>query len=115
MKTLFLDFDGVLHSMSDYLTHPFSRLHLLEELFDSVSCDIVVSSSWRFHQNIDVIRSRFGRIGSRVIGTTGDAVRGAYSRHQEICAYVHERRISDWRALDDSHWEFPPGTPELII
>jgi hypothetical protein len=100
--------------MSDYLTHPFNRLSLLENLIGSVSFDIVVSSSWRFHQDIKVIKGRLGKVGSRVIGVTGDAVRGPHARYQEIFAYVHERRISDWRALDDAHWEFPPGTPELI-
>jgi hypothetical protein len=114
MKTIFLDFDGVLHSMSDYLTHPFNRLPLLENLIGAASFDIVVSSSWRFHQDIEVIKGHLGKVSSRVIGVTGDAVRGPHARYQEICAYANQCLISDWRALDDAHWEFPPGTPELI-
>jgi hypothetical protein len=115
MKTLFLDFDGVLHSMSDYLTKPFNRLPLIEDLADIGTLEIVISSSWRFHYELQQIKGRLGRLGACVVGTTGDAVRDTHARYREITNYVSDYRVSDWRALDDSHWEFPPATPELII
>ncbi len=114
MKTLFLDFDGVLHSMSDYLTQPFNRLSLLEDLRDVAPFEIVISSSWRFHYELPQIKGRLGRLGSCVVGTTGDAVRDTHARYREITNYVSDYQVSDWRALDDSHWEFPPGMPEFI-
>ncbi len=115
MKTLFLDFDGVLHSMSDYLTKPFNRLPLIEGLVDIAPLEIVISSSWRFHYEMPNIQSRLGRLGPCVVGTTGDAIRETHARYKEIHAYVSDYHVNDWRALDDSHWEFPPSTPELII
>ena len=113
-KTLFLDFDGVLHCMAQTSTQPFDRLALIEPLVDVVPFEIVISSSWRFHFELSEIRQRLGRLRPYVVGTTGEAIIGRHARHREILDYVHHYQISDWRALDDAHLEFPEDTPELI-
>ena len=47
MKTLMVDFDGVLHPTRG--GQFFSRLPLLETALSGHECDIVISSSWRDH------------------------------------------------------------------
>lgn len=115
MKTLFLDFDGVLHSMAQTATRPFERLALIEPLVDAASFQVVISSSWRFHFELHDICQRLGRLRGLVVGTTGDAVIGRHARYREIQAYVRDYSITDWRALDDAYLEFPDDTPELIL
>jgi len=114
-KTLFLDFDGVLHCMAQTATKPFSRLILIEPLVDIALFQIVISSSWRFHFELAEIQEQLGRLRPFVVGTTGEAVTGRYARHREILEYVQQHRISDWRALDDAYLEFPENLAELIL
>ena len=72
-KTLFLDFDGVLHCMAQTASRPFDRLELIEPLVDIAPFEIVISSSWRFHFELSEIKGRLGRLRQFVVGTTGDA------------------------------------------
>ena len=69
--TLFLDFDGVLHSMSGYRNEPFCRLPLLEEVLVNADVDIVISSSWRFQYSLDELKGKLSQLGPKVVGTTG--------------------------------------------
>ena len=114
-KTLFLDFDGVLHCMAQTASRPFDRLELIEPLVDIAPFEIVISSSWRFHFELSEIKGRLGRFRHFVVGTTGDAVIGRHARHREILDYVQHYRISDWRAVDDAYLEFPENSAELIL
>jgi hypothetical protein len=114
VKTLFLDFDGVLHTMSESSSRPFCRLQLLEQLIDIAPFQIVISSSWRFHFELNEIRERLGRLRPLVVGTTGDPATGPHPRYQDIYDYVQNYKISDWRALDDAYFEFPRDLTQLI-
>ena len=114
MKTLFLDFDGVLHTMSDQEYRPFNRLPLIEELKDIAAFEVVISSSWRFHFELASIKARLGRLSDCVVGTTGEAIQDRHARYLEIAAYASDYQLKDWRALDDAHWEFPEGVEQLI-
>ena len=115
-KFLFLDFDGVLHPT----THGsllFSKAHLLEEVFSKHQCNIVISSSWRFHVDLAEIKLRLPHaIQPYIIGVTGEAYIGKYSRYHEIIGYLHDRdkHLATWKALDDSWIEFPEGCENLI-
>ena len=93
-KVLFVDFDGVLHPTT-HGSKLLSQLPLLESAIESHDCALVISSSWRFH-------------------ITGEAYIGAYARFHEINAYAMQHGIVNWRALDDSYWEFPQGCSQLI-
>ena len=115
-KIVYLDFDGVLHATSLVTEGLLSRVHLLEPLFESDCAGIVISSSWRFTHSLSSLQAKLpSTLAKRLIGMTGDAVIGKHARYQEIINHVHtlEGPI-DWRALDDSYWEFPPHCQELI-
>jgi hypothetical protein len=114
-KTLFLDFDGVLHCMAQTSARPFDRLALVEPLVDVAPFQIVISSSWRFHFELSEIVQSLGRLKPLVVGTTGEAIIGRHARHREILEYVEDYGIKHWRALDDAYLEFPEETPELIL
>ena len=113
--TLFLDFDGVLHpghaNPADYLC----KMRMLVEAIGDSSVNIIISSSWRFQWTYEEIEALFpDSIRCKLAGITGDAFIGRHARWHEIKTCVRDRRISNWRALDDSRFEFPNPCPELI-
>lgn len=115
-KYLFLDFDGVLHGTTSSKEDLFSRAYLLEEFMKQFPCQIIISSSWRFHYELDYIRGLLPpTLGKLVKSKTGDPVTGRWPRYNEILSYLqNESGHADWRALDDAHLEFPPECPEFI-
>ena len=111
---LFLDFDGVLHPTT-HGSALFSQLELFEQTILAHNYAIVISSSWRFQMDLSDLQSKFSQeLRGRIIGATGDAYIGSYARFHEINAYVNLHGVSDWRALDDSYWEFPDKCANLI-
>jgi hypothetical protein len=113
-KVVFVDFDGVLHPTT-HGSKLLSQLPLLESAIESHDCALVISSSWRFHLEIDDLKKHFSSsVRNKIVGVTGEAYIGAYARFHEINAYVDLHGVSDWRALDDSYWEFPDKCPNLI-
>ena len=114
-KTIFLDFDGVLHPNLAAPHQRFSRLPLLVEAIEQSSVEIVISSSWRFEWSLARIKGFFPEpLRPRIIGTTGTAHIGRHARWQEINRYCTEAAISNWRALDDARFEFPDPCAQLI-
>ena len=111
---LYLDFDGVLHPSSG--GDLFCRMHLLEEALTGKDCQIIISSSWRFHDPFEYLRGLFPEsLRGQVVGVTGDAFVGRWPRYSEILKDVSKRYCQGrWRALDDSWLEFPMNCPELI-
>jgi len=114
-KLLFLDFDGVLHPSHFAGESPFSRAPLLEETLALFSPKIVISSSWRFTHNLEKLQKTVPAfISSLIIGATGAAVVGKHPRFTEIQNYLGGCGPTDWKALDDSYWEFPNPCSRLI-
>lgn len=114
--TLFLDIDGVLHPSLATAGQYFCRMPLLVEAMTDLDIAVVISSSWRFHHQWEALIAPFPRtIQSKFVGCTGPAMAGSNARFREISAYVRQRRIGHWCALDDSQFEFPNYCPELII
>lgn len=114
-KLIFLDFDGVLHPTHCVGESPFNRVDLLEEALSGSTPLIVISSSWRFTHSLDKIKKLLpNSIANLVIGTTGAPVIGKHARFQEILAFLNTYEQTNWRALDDSYWEFPSNCKELI-
>jgi hypothetical protein len=77
----------------------------------------VISSSWRFHFDLDEIKLRLPEVMQPlVIGVTGEAYIGQHSRYHEIVGYLHDKdkHIANWKALDDSWIEFPEDCENLI-
>ena len=115
-RTLFLDFDGVLHpSLASEEGH-FCRMPLLEAALRDREVEIVVSSSWRFHHDWPLLLEFFPpTLRAHVRGHTGEPVTGRHARWHEILAYREKHALLDWRALDDSAFEFPHNCAELIL
>ena len=72
MRTLFLDFDGVLHPEFCHESRHFSCLPFFEQVLRATAdIDVVVSSTWRQQYSLDELRSRFSTdVAHRVIGVT---------------------------------------------
>ncbi len=115
---LFLDFDGVLHPASAYQTNAFCCAPALADCLRPYPCDVVISSSWRFSYGLaELLDMLPSSLVQRVIGTTGPAHVGRYSRYQEIQKFLQDIKglpEKSWRALDDATWEFPPAFTNLI-
>jgi hypothetical protein len=114
-KTLFLDFDGVLHPTAATPKQLFGKAPMLVEVIERWRPCVVISSSWRFHFSLEEILTRLPEaIMIQVRGKTGGAHTGKHARWNEILDYCSRHQVADWRALDDSAFEFPADCHELI-
>ena len=76
-KVLFVDFDGVLHPTT-HGSNLLSQLPLLESAIESHDCALVISSSWRFHLEVDDLKKHFSSsVRNKIVGVTGEAYIGA--------------------------------------
>jgi hypothetical protein len=116
-KTLFLDFDGVLHSNFSPPHEAFSLAPKLAEALAGSSVQIIISSSWRFDRALSELQGLLPKeLAERVVGITGEPYEGEFARWNEIRETARHHNIVDWRALDDSKFEFPSALcPELIL
>jgi hypothetical protein len=115
-KYLYLDFDGVLHPNFVGKGQLFSHMEKLTKVVEGKPLRIVISSSWRFHENLDYLRSLFGSTTqSQIVGCTGPAHIGKWPRWNEIKNHAIANGVSDWVALDDAYMEFPSECKELIL
>jgi len=116
-RVLFLDFDGVLHPSLAAPSQYFMHLPALVAVLDEASCEIVISSSWRFEHSLEGLRRRFpARLRKRVTQTTGEGLACRHARYREILECLAFRAdVPDWRALDDSRFEFPETCEHLIL
>ena len=116
MKTLFLDFDGVLHPTTVSEDQLFCRMPLLAEALRFSDVNIVVSSSWRNHHSYNELLALFPeQLRGAVVGVTGEPYVGGWPRYQEILNSCKANGVRDWRALDDALLEFPKDCKELIL
>lgn len=133
-KTLFLDFDGVLHdkyaaewpghdNFAQIMADPFCFC-FVNDLVSVLSgyeseVDIVVHSGWRLNEQFshDQLRAFIRELGPRFRGTTPtmmDPDRFATQRYDSILQYVGEHAVKDYRILDDDVHAFPRCLRELI-
>jgi len=108
--TLFLDFDGPLHSVEiqainrygEFVPHPdlFSGVPILDELLKPFpSIQIVVSSDWRLVVDDDTLKKLLGPLAPRFVGVM--EVMMVSSRADAIKEDARRRRLSAWLAIDD--------------
>lgn len=127
MRTLFLDFDGVLHPEFCHESRHFSCLQFFEQVLRSTAdVDVVVSSTWRLQCSLDQLRSHFSAdVAHRIIDATPhfvhlvdvpDSVRG-YEREAECQAWLrtHDRAVFPWLAIDDRSWLYRPFNRSLFL
>lgn len=114
-RTLFLDFDGVLHPAQALDLNRFCHAKALSDAISPFDCRIVISSSWRFNYSLAELSAYLPQsLMARVVGMTGPAILGSYPRHNEILTWLMTSNSRDWRAVDDSAFEFPPRCEQLI-
>ena len=115
-KLLFLDFDGVLHSVKAGKHELFRKAPLLNNLLIEHPCQVVISSSWRLYFRLDELRHRLQPpLANLIIGQTGPREERRWSRFTEITKYINANKPqADWRALDDTLNDFPVDCPELV-
>jgi hypothetical protein len=126
VQTLFLDFDGVTHPEFCHESKHFSCLSVLEHVLRQVpGCDVVISSTWRYQQTLESLRSLFSDdIAPRVIGVTPqfrhlenipDSLLG-YEREAECNAWLRSngRVFLPWLAADDRPWLYRPFSKHLF-
>lgn len=116
-KYLFLDFDGVMHSTKDNAVF-FERLNLISPLIEKYSVKIIISSSWRFQFSLEKIKSYFPlNIQDKILDVTGAPSIAKHARYHEIKNYLkhHDKSLADWKALDDTSFEFPENCENLIL
>ncbi len=62
------------------------------------------------------LKRKLGKqLGDIVIGMTGEAKQTKYARFDEISEWLEFRSECDWRAVDDSKFEFPMNCKNLIL
>lgn len=119
MKIIFLDIDGVLNNekhlelVANYRTFDPYSVHALNRALKETGAYIVVSSTWRYMNDVDDFNERFknaGIIPDRVIGltptTTLDeklaSLAGERTRGREISLWLQDHpEITEWIAIDD--------------
>lgn len=117
---LFLDFDGVLHAVSQPNSKPFDLLPKLELfLFEHMHINAVISSAWRYEMTLDQLRELFNpMLRERIIDTTPKDVpcpKDKHWRHAEILAWIALNKYEgNWLAIDDDIEGFPPNYVNLV-
>jgi len=102
---IFLDVDGVLHSVQSTRQDQLFRqdkMSLLRTLVEKTGACICLSSAWRLnHQTMTIVNQQLVRHGLLpVIGKTGDyGPRGR--RTEEILSWVQSHQPNAWIAIDD--------------
>ena len=109
---LFLDFDGVTHPIQASEAGYFQHAPALENVLrDFPLVQIVISSSWRFFEDFEQLKSHFSpAFRERIIDVTPTLEPNwlHHARFLEISAWIEKNDYwGDWIALDDQYTEFP--------
>jgi len=128
-KVLFLDIDGVLHSLDSAEMFRKDCMERLKQIVDATGCQLVLSSSWRTHEELrsrvnENLRrsaampmappwphtacSRYGlpkvidhtRFTESDWGDMGGHQR-EHERHEDILHWVSTHEVAQWIAIDD--------------
>ena len=124
---LFLDFDGVLHpffpreDLPDAENQHLSYLpRFAAVLQDFPTVRLVIASDWRKRHTLDELRSLFGDLGSRIVGTTPVLEKIGLDwtgcRQREVLAYLEAEKLDGmrWIALDDDAENYLPDAPLIL-
>lgn len=127
VKTLFLDFDGVLHPEFCHESRHLCCLPVFEQVLRRCpDWDVVITSTWRLQRSFESLCSLFsGDVASRVLGVTprfaelNDVPNSllGYEREAECNAWLREndRIVFPWLAVDDRSWIFRPFNSSVFL
>lgn len=127
MRTLFLDFDGVLHPEFCHESRHFCCLPFFEEALRRVlDVDIVITSTWRLQRELEELLVHFSAdVAHRVIGVTpamsllNDVPDSlvSFEREAECNEWLRSsgRLALPWLAVDDRPWLYRPFNPSLFL
>lgn len=119
-KTIFLDFDGVLHGEGINSKQFFEHVGLLCNFIRPYKeqVQIVISSSWREEKSLETLKQYFPEdLREIFVGVTPKIVESYTKggREKEILLYCYDNGISDWIALDDQPRFFSDHCKNLIL
>jgi hypothetical protein len=135
MHICYLDFDGVLHDSSVWLTPdrgiildtPGRRLFEWESILINLlaphpDLKIVLSTSWVTAKGFSFAKEQLhSQIGARVIGATFDERSMAVEkfkmqpRSAQVLADANRRQPSDWFAIDDDGFGWPAWARNKLV
>jgi hypothetical protein len=127
MRTLFLDFDGVLHPEFCHTSRHFCCLPVLEDVVRQVpDCSLVITSTWRLQMPLERLQEGFSPdIVARVAGIAPkfSELRDipdslvSYEREAECHAWLraNDRAYLPWLAIDDRSWLYRPFCKSLFL
>lgn len=109
MKLIFLDVDGVLHSMDGYKTFTEKCMQLLFEICDASGARIVLSSTWRQSQKtMNMVDDKLREYGMEPCYSRTPLEQESFRRRsEEIIEYLETHAsagkplVSHWIAIDD--------------
>lgn len=117
-RVVFLDFDGVLNSMSSFGLHGDLRLspvHVssLNKICDSGSAVVVVSSTWSLFRRIEELRDLLSEAGftGKVVGTTPDI---GPCRGKDIDQWLIDNRDVESFVILDDNGDMEPHIDRLV-
>lgn len=122
MKTIFLDFDGVLHGEGKNSNQFFEHIDLfcnfIREYKNEVQ--VVISSSWREEKTLAELKNIFHEdVQCMIVGVTPQLpIEERYAkggREKEVLLYCRENNINNWIALDDQTRFFSDDCKNLIL
>ena len=127
MKIIFLDIDGVLATDKEFMRnrtkfwkkHPAmaelkvpypwneDAVKVFNEILDKTNAEIVLTSDWRLHWNLDELKGIFtwNNVKKYPIAVTGDVFIGTgnleMTRASEIGDYIREFNVKNYVVIDD--------------
>ena len=135
-KVIFLDIDGVLATDKEFFTnrtnfqkknekarelhipYPFNKkaVDVFNEILDATDADIVLSSDWRMHWDLDELDGifKFNGVKKSPIAVTSKMKRKFSSdleddRQHQIQEFKREHKPESWVAIDDLDMSFSLG------
>jgi hypothetical protein len=123
-KALFLDFDGVTHSVDHGAEFDakggitldreqvFTYLPALAAVLEACPLDVVISSSWRRHFSLEALHVFCEPVSKFIVGTTLDIECDLddtlpANRYEECEHYARQHGYEDWLMVDDQ--------PEIVF
>ena len=135
-KIIFLDIDGVIATDKEFFTNrtnfqkkfelakelniPYGfnakAVEVLNEILEATDADIVLSSDWRFHWDLDELDKifKFNGVTKSPIAITSKIKRKMSSeleddRAHQIVEFKREHNLTKWVAIDDLDLSFSLG------